>query len=90
MNLNKWGIEPNFKPKHAIIKVNNKSKKNAKFAIIPKNGKSFPLSKKAKHPFKFKKKKYTYTIIGSYTIGTGGKRNILLTSGFQLIVAKKV
>jgi len=88
VNLNKWGIEPNFKPKHVIIRVNNYGKKKARFAIIPKNGKSFPLSKKTKHPFKFKKKKIIHTIIGSYSIGTSGKRNILLTSGFQVVAEK--
>ena len=87
-HLNQWGIYPNFNIKHAIISFNKASKKNATFAIVPKNGRSIVLNRKADTIFTFKKKKYTYTIKGNLTKGTNKKRMTILTQGFQLVVSK--
>ena len=87
-HLNQWGIYPNFNIKHAVISYNKVSKKNAKFAIVPKNSKSIPLYRKADTPFVFKGKKFTHTIKGKYTIGKNKKRHVLLTQGFQIVVEK--
>ena len=88
VNLKKWGITPNFKPKYAEIIIHVYTKKKARFSIMPKNGKSFPLNKKANLPFVFKGKKLTHIVRGNYTIGTNGKRVVLITNGFQVIVEK--
>ena len=88
MNLDKWGIVPNFKPKYAELSLRKYTKKNAKMSVIPKNGKSIPLTRKSDKPFDFKKKKFTHTIIGNYSIAKNRKRNVLLTNGFQVIIEK--
>lgn len=89
VNLNKWGIYPNFKPKDAEIKFLQYSKKEAKFSVIPKNGKSILLNKKAEQPFDFSNKaKYTHKIIGHFSLSQAKKRKVILTSGFRIIVSK--
>nr|BDI55219.1 MAG: hypothetical protein [uncultured archaeon] len=88
VNLNKWGIHPNFKPKHVDISFKKYTKKKAKMSVIPKNGRSFPLFKKAGHPFEFKGKKLTHTITGNFSLGQAGKRKICITDGFQIIILK--
>lgn len=89
VNLNKWGIYPNFKPKDAEITFRKYSKEKAKFAVIPKNGKSIPLNRKSEQPFDFSnKKKYTHTIVGNFSFGQTKKRRIMMTTGFQIIVSK--
>jgi hypothetical protein len=88
-HLNQWGIFLNFNIKHAVVSYKKTSKKNATFAIVPKNGVSIPLYKKADTPFDFKTKKFTHTIKGHYTIGTNKKRKVMLTSGFQIVVEKR-
>ena len=87
-HLNQWGIFLNFNIKHAVVSYNKVSKRNAKFAIVPKNGKSIILNRKAETPFDFKTKKFKHTIKGNYTIGRNKKRKVMLTSGFQIIVEK--
>lgn len=88
-HLNQWGIFLNFNIKHAIVSYTKVSKKNAKFAIVPKNGKSIILNRKAETPFDFKSKKFTHTIKGNYTIGISKKRKTMLTQGFQIVVEKR-
>ena len=88
-HLNQWGIYLNFNIKHAVVSYTKVSKRNAKFAIVPKNGVSIPLKRKAEQPFDFKTKKFIHQIKGHYTIGTNKKRKSMLTSGFQIIVEKR-
>ncbi len=88
VNLDKWGITPNFKSKHVEIKLKKYNKKKARLLIVPKNGRNFPLAKKKKLPFKFSGKKLTHKLIGNYSLAQNGKRNILMTSGLQIIVEK--
>jgi len=88
VNLNKWGIYPNFGVKNAEISLRKISKKKARISIVPKNGKSILLYRNVEKPFSFKKKKFVHTIVGNYSIGTSKKRNVLITQGFQIIVEK--
>lgn len=88
-HLNKWGIFINFNIKHAVVSYSKISKRIAKFAIVPKNGKSIILTRKAETPFDFKSKKFKHTIKGNYTIGTNKKRKTMLTQGFQILVEKR-
>jgi len=88
-HLNQWGIFLNFNIKHAKVSYNKISKRYAKFAIVPKNGKSIILKRKADTPFDFKTKRFIHTIKGSFTIGTNKKRKIMLTQGFQILVEKR-
>jgi len=88
VNLSKWGITPNFKPKHVIVKLTKYSKQKARILIIPKNGNSFPLTKKNTIAFTFKKKKYTHKVIGNSSLAQMGKKSVLITQGLQVIIEK--
>ena len=88
VNLEKWGIYLNFKPKYANISLTKYSKKRARVNIAPKNGKSIPLFRKADKIFKSKQKKFRHTTMGAYTFANNGKRKILMTQGFQIIIEK--
>ena len=90
VNLKKWGIIPNFTPKEAIIKQKICEKNKASFSIVPKNGRSILLNKKAKTGLKFKGKKLNHRIIGQFSFGTirNGKRTILVSQGFTVIAEK--
>jgi len=88
VNLDKWNMSLNFKPKHVNIKFTKYSKKKARLIVSPKNGNSFPLNKKRKTPFNFKGKKITHKVVGSYTLAQSGKRQILLTTGLHVNMEK--
>ena len=88
-HLNQWGIFLNFNIKHAKVSYNKVSKRYAKFAIVPINGVSIPLKRKAKTVFDFKSKKFTHTIKGHFTIGTNKKRKSMLTQGIQILAEKR-
>ncbi len=88
-HLNQWRIYLNFNIKHAVVSYTKVSKRYAKFAIVPKNGKSIPLKRKAKTVFDFKSKKFIHTIKGHFTIGTNKKRKSMLTQGIQILAEKR-
>lgn len=88
VNLDRWGITPNFKSKDGIISLIKYSKKKARLSIIPKNGKSIPLFRKAETVFKFNQKKFRHTTMGSYSFSRNKKRRTLLTQGFQVVIEK--
>ena len=88
VNLGKWGITPNFKPKHVQVRMTKYSKNKARILIIPKNGRSFPLTKKNKIAFTFKKKKFTHKVVGNSSLAQMGKKSVLVTQGLQVIVEK--
>ncbi|KKN15260.1 hypothetical protein LCGC14_0987790 [marine sediment metagenome] len=88
VNLDKWGITPNFKAKHVNVRLTKYNKKKVRLTISPKNGNSIPLFKKKKVPFKFSGKKLTHILSGAYTLAQSGKRQILLTSGLKVIIEK--
>jgi hypothetical protein len=90
VNLEKWGIYLNFKPKHANISITKYSKKRALLNITPKNGKSIPLFRKAESAFKTtNQKKFKHTTMGSYSFAKNGKKKALLTYGFQIMIEKR-
>jgi len=88
VNLDKWGITPNFKAKHVNVRLTKYSKKKARLIVSPKNGSTIPLFKNKKVPFKFSGKKLTHILSGNFTITQNGKRELLLTSGLKVIIEK--